>query len=302
MLAAAAAGALVALALAMPLAWKWELGASRCALAVAALAIFAGLSVAALDALFALSWLLATALVAALTLTLSGAAMLWRFYRDPERTPPDRSNAVVSPADGTVIYVHRSRRGKLPVSTKHRRPFVLEELVRTPLGSDDAVVVGIALSFLDVHVNRAPIAGSVASQRRYPGRFASLKDPAAVYANERATMILEQPGLQVAVVLIASRLVRRIVSFVREGENVGLGQRIGVIRFGSQVDLVLPDRDDVRVLVQPGQALCAGETTVAEVIGSRAGPGSADEQRQDESLANRREGIRLPSAGLDVRA
>jgi phosphatidylserine decarboxylase len=267
MLAAMVVGGLAAFAIALPLAWKWELGVRRCAVAMCVVAVLAGLAVAALNAAVALDDWLSGTLVAALALTVCGVVVLWRFYRDPERTAPEAQGVVVSPADGLVIYVDKAERGKLPVSTKRSRPYPLHELVRTPLRSDDAIVVGIALSFLDVHVNRSPIAGDVTAQNHYPGRFASLKRPVAVFTNERATMVLERRGLQVAVVLIASRLVRRIVSYVCEGDHVALGQRIGAIRFGSQVDLVLPDRDGVRVLVRPGQRLRAGETVIAEVAG-----------------------------------
>jgi phosphatidylserine decarboxylase len=263
--AAAVAGGALALVLAIPLAWKWELGVARCAAWVAGFAAIGAAGVAALDAAIGLPEAVAALAVAAVALALAAAAVLWRFYRDPERTPPPGEGAVVSPADGVVVYVRRSTAGALPVATKQGRAYALHELVRTPLKSDDATVVGIALSFLDVHVNRAPIAGAVTAQRRHPGRFASLKDPAAVFENERSTTVLDAPGLQVAVVLIASRLVRRIVGYVREGESVALGQRIGVIRFGSQVDLVLPDRDDVQVTVRPGQRVVAGETVVANV-------------------------------------
>jgi phosphatidylserine decarboxylase len=197
--------------------------------------------------------------------------VLWRFYRDPDRTAPEREDVILSPADGEVVYVNRSRAGELPVATKEGRPYVLDELVRTPLQAEDATVVGIALSFLDVHVNRAPITGTVTFQERHPGSFASLKNPHAVFANERATTVLERPGLEVAVVMIASRLVRRIVSYVRAGDGVTAGQRIGVIRFGSQVDVVLPAHAGVRVLVDPGQRLVAGETVVAEAAVEGAG-------------------------------
>ena len=85
-----------------------------------------------------------------------------------------------------------------------------------------------------------------------------------VFQNERITTVLENNDLQIAVVQIASRLVRQIVSFVAENQEVRLGQRIGVIRLGSQVDLVLPAREDLRVLVKPGQRVRAGESVVAE--------------------------------------
>ena len=84
-----------------------------------------------------------------------------------------------------------------------------------------------------------------------------------VFENERSTTVIERDGLQVAVVQIASRLVRQIAGFVREGQDVALGQRIGVIRLGSQVDLVMPVHDDVTVTVQPGERVTAGESILA---------------------------------------
>ena len=263
--AAIAAGLLVAAAVALALIGKWQLGVRRSAGGLLAAAAVAALAVAALDRGVALPPAVAAVLAGGLTLALCGAIVLWRFYRDPERTPPPGDDLVVSPADGVVVYVRESAGGELPVADKRGRRYVLDELVRSPLRTGDAIVVGIALSFLDVHVNRSPIAGAVTGQRRHPGRFASLKDPSAVFENERATTVVERAGLQVAVVLIASRLVRRIVSYVREGEAVASGQRIGVIRFGSQVDVVLP-RERVRVLVAPGERVRAAETILAEVV------------------------------------
>jgi phosphatidylserine decarboxylase len=137
----------------------------------------------------------------------------------------------------------------------------VEELTGTPLQVEDAIVVGIAMNFLDVHVNRAPIAGSVVLQRHVPGRFASLKDREMVFANERRTTVIRQPGLEVAVVQIASRLVRQIASFVETGQEVGLGDRIGVIRLGSQVDLVIPATASLRVAT--GDQVRAGESIIA---------------------------------------
>ena len=84
-----------------------------------------------------------------------------------------------------------------------------------------------------------------------------------VFENERATTIIEQDELQVAVVQIASRLVRQIASFVREGQEVAVGQRIGVIRLGSQVDLVIPAREGLKVVVYPGARVRAGESIIA---------------------------------------
>jgi len=261
MLATVVAGATLAVAVASLLAWKWELGVQRSALATLGLSVMLAAAVAAAG----VSPLPAGVAVFFGTLTLAGLIVLWRFYRDPERVAPDRNDVIVSPADGAVIYVKRSAGGVLPASSKGGREFSLEELIRTRLSSDEAIVVGIALSFLDVHVNRAAIKGEVTVQRHFAGQFMSLKLPDAVVRNERATTVIRNDSLEVGVVLIASRLVRRIVSYVREGEAVDLGQRIGVIRFGSQVDLVLPERPDLRLLVAPGDRVRAGTSVVAMI-------------------------------------
>lgn len=254
-------GALLALATALPLAWKWELGMGR---SLGGLIAFAAIA-AGVAVLLDLGGAVTAALVWALTVGLAVAVVLWRFYRDPERTAPPGEEAIVSPADGVVIYVKGSEGGEIPVSAKVGRRYPLEELTRTELQSEEAVVIGIALSFLDVHVNRAPIAGRVSVQRHFAGRFGSLKDPEAVVRNERSTTVIENSRLQAAVVLIASRLVRRIVTYVQANDEVALGERIGVIRFGSQVDLVLPARTELEVLVEPGQRVRAGESIVAEL-------------------------------------
>jgi phosphatidylserine decarboxylase len=99
------------------------------------------------------------------------------------------------------------------------------------------------------------------------------------FENERATTIIEQGDLQVAVVQIASRLVRQIASFVHAGQEVALGQRIGVIRLGSQVDLVLPARRDIQVTVRPGERVRAGESIVALV--ERRAVGAAVSPQED---------------------
>ncbi|MDQ3855904.1 MAG: phosphatidylserine decarboxylase [Chloroflexota bacterium] len=264
-------GALLALMTALPLAWKWELGVLRTAVGMVVIAVISGLLVAGLDSVMAVNAVVQVGLVWLLTLGSAVAILAYRFYRDPERTVPDRDHIIVSPADGEVIYVRESRGGMLPVSTKHGHSYPLQELTKTPLRSEEAVVIGIGMSFLDVHINRAPIAGRVTLQRHFPGRFGSLKRPEMVFENERATTVIEGNELQVAMVQIASRLVRQIATFVREGEQVELGQRVGVIRLGSQVDLVLPAREDLRVMVQVGQRVRAGESVVAMLEGAERG-------------------------------
>jgi phosphatidylserine decarboxylase len=259
------AGALLVLITTLPIAWKWGLGVRRVVVVVVALTLLSSLLVAFLGNWVAITPMLRAGLVWFLTLMVAFVLLAYRFYRDPERRVPDRDSVIVSPADGKVLYVRESRRGRLPVAAKRGRDYMLQELTKTPLRSKDAVVVGIGMSFLDVHVNRAPIAGRVILQRHFSGRFRSLKRLETVFENERATTVIEREGLQVAVVQIASRLVRQIAVFVREGQAVTLGQRIGVIRLGSQVDLVLPAREDLQVMVKPGERVRAGESIIGEV-------------------------------------
>jgi phosphatidylserine decarboxylase len=263
-------GILLACLTALPPAWKWELGLPRVALFILATGALAALGVGSIGTVVEIPGILAAVLVWALTMTCAVAVLAFRFFRDPERDAPSTSGAIVSPADGQVIYVRNAQRGVLPTVSKHGREYALEELTRTPLRYDDAIVIGIAMTFLDVHVNRAPIAGKVTLRRHVAGGFGSLKKPEMVFQNERTTTVLEREGLQVAVVQIASRLVRQIVPFVHEGQQVALGQRIGVIRFGSQVDLVLPADPALRIMVRPGMHLRAGASTVATM------PGAAD--------------------------
>ena len=267
-LLAALLGLAVALIVALPLAWKWGLGLARVTTFVTPLVIVSGLVVALVATFLDLGTIVAALLIALLALTLAVGALLFRFYRDPERHAPGGDGLVLSPADGEVVYVRESRGGYLPVSTKLGRHYSLQELTRTPLASDDAVVIGIGLSFLDVHVNRAPIAGRVVLLRHFPGRFGSLRRPEMVFENERVTLLIERDGLQVGIVLIASRLVRRIVTFVREGQELARGERIGMIRFGSQVDVVLPLRPDLEIRVEPGQRVTAGESVIGVLSAS----------------------------------
>jgi phosphatidylserine decarboxylase len=254
-------GILLAEGMLLPLAWKWELGLLRVGIGVAVLGVLAAIGVSLLATAAAIPAALQTILVFLVTVAASAAVLAYRFYRDPERTAPGAPGSIVSPADGTVIYAHRAEGGVLPDGTKRGTPHRLEELTGTAFEADDALVVGIAMSFLDVHVNRAPIAGRIVLQHHIPGRFASLKDRDMVFQNERRTTVIQQPALQVAVVQIASRLVRQVVSFVQSGDEVQAGQRIGVIRLGSQVDLVMPASATLRVGV--GDHVRAGETIIA---------------------------------------
>jgi phosphatidylserine decarboxylase len=260
------AGAALAHVAALPLAWKWQLGILRVTLVVLAGSMMAAIAMSALDHL--VHFTLVTGILAMWSSTLSACAvcLLFVFFRDPDRPAPDSDDVIVSPADGQIIYVRDVRPGEVAVARKKGRAYPINELSGTRLAARGAVAIGISMSLSDVHVNRAPIAGRVTLVKPVPGVFGSLRDPQMMFSNERATSIIDAEGLQVALVQIASRLVRRIVTFVSEGDAVRLGQRVGAIRFGSQVDLLVPAAPGIKLVVQAGDRVVAGRTVVAVVI------------------------------------
>jgi phosphatidylserine decarboxylase len=277
------AGGIAAAVPIVALAWKWQLGVRRVAAGLVVIVALGGTIVLAAGASLGLAGGARGLLGALITVAVSTAILSYRFYRDPERIPPSGDDLVLSPADGEVVYVKRSHEGRLPVASKHGAQVALEELTGTRGHDGEALVVGIGMSFLDVHVNRAPIAGRVRLRRHFPGRFGSLRRPEMVFANERATTIIAGPLLEVAVVQIASRLVRQIAGYVREGDQVAHGQRIGVIRLGSQVDVVLPSRADLRLLVGPGDRVQAGTSVLAALDSNALGghaAGAAAQRRE----------------------
>jgi phosphatidylserine decarboxylase len=262
---AAAAGAVASVATAVFASAKWQLGVQKAGMTAAALAAVAAAAVVAASAAVSMPPVVVGVAVWALAVVAALGAVLLRFYRDPERVPPQRPDAVVSPADGVVVYVRQALDHSALAVTKGGRTYTLDDLVKVPLGTGRAAVIGIALNFLDVHVARAPVAGEIVATHRAPGRFGSLRRPEMIFENERVSVIVDRGDLRLATVLIASRLVRRITTFVQPGEKVAVGQRIAFIRFGSQVDLVLPDVEAHDLRVKPGDRVVAGESVVAEL-------------------------------------
>jgi phosphatidylserine decarboxylase len=191
--------------------------------------------------------------------------VMWMFFRDPDRLVPADAGVVVSPADGRVIHVRRLEPGEPLRSEKNGAVMQLTELHGTDLARHALWHIGISMVFTDVHVNRAPIAGRVAQVHHRPGQFLSLRSKEAVRVNERQTIVIDNGTVQVGLVQIASRLVRQIVAYVSPGDTLQLGERLGMIRFGSQVDLFLPVSiaPDLEVLV--GQSLTAGETIICRL-------------------------------------
>ncbi|BDQ32938.1 phosphatidylserine decarboxylase family protein [Pseudodesulfovibrio portus] len=168
-------------------------------------------------------------------------AFIGHFFRDPERVGPEDAEAVSSPADGKVIKVSREAD---PVSGEMRQ------------------VIAIFMNVFNVHVNRMPVSGKVELIRYIPGKFVNASFDKASTDNERSVMVVTGKGNQrFTVVQIAGLIARRIVSWAEPGDKLKRGERFGMIKFGSRVDLYMPDGYVPTVSV--GQKVVAGETPLA---------------------------------------
>ncbi len=198
-----------------------------------------------------------------LIILISVATVLTWFFRDPERVSPEKDGVILCPADGKIIYVKEVENESHFVSIKAGTRYSLEELFQTKWPFRGGHLIGIEMNVLDVHVNRAPIEGQVVHSKKIKGGFPGLGKPNAEIRSQRGATIIENGKMSVGVVQIASRFVRGIVSYVKESQQVTIGQRIGMIRFGSQVDLAIPDSVDYEIVVKPGQIVRAGLTVIA---------------------------------------
>lgn len=169
------------------------------------------------------------------------------FFRDPERVTPNRPGVLVSPADGVVSLM------------EHATP-------PAELGMPDVPLmrVSVFMNVFNCHVNRTPITGEITNVAYRPGKFFNASLDKASSDNERMSLrIALTDGHEIAVVQIAGLVARRIVCFVKAGDTLNTGDRFGLIRFGSRVDVYLPDGVDP--LVSVGQTMVAGETILAEM-------------------------------------
>jgi phosphatidylserine decarboxylase len=246
------------------LAWKWNI---RLKIAIAGAIVIGGLTglIVSLIGIWFPGLGLGTLVIMEpfLVLLMVLLAVTLRFYRDPERFPPVTEGVILSPADGRVVYVNKIEKTSSLVSTKGKRSFKLDEIMSTNLLDNAVYLIGIDMTILNVHVNRSPIKGKVIFQKRTKGRFVSLRREDSDVLNERVTMVIENSEFSIGVVQIASRLVRRIVSYVRQGEGLEIGQRMGAIVFGSQVDVAIPELKDLAIGVQPGDEVTAGISVIA---------------------------------------
>lgn len=175
------------------------------------------------------------------------------FFRDPPRVTPLDDRLVVSPADGSVSLVG---------------PAVPPR--ELGLGSEELLRISVFMNVFSCHVNRAPVRGRISRIEYRPGKFMNAELDKASVENERNGLVIDGPHGPVAAVQIAGLVARRIVCWVEAGSDIGVGERIGLIRFGSRVDIYLPAGATPRVAV--GQTTVAGETVLADFGSDVAAP------------------------------
>lgn len=202
---------------------------------------FIAIAAAAAAGFFLIEWSLLAWLLVILT------AWVIYFFRDPDRVSPLREGLIVSAADGEISSIER-----------------VKPAVELGFGTEERVRISTFLSVFDVHIQRAPIAGRIKRSVYVPGAFLNAALDKASEENERRALVIETTqGVEVGVVQIAGLVARRIVTFATEGESVGIGQRFGLIRFGSRVDVYLPVGKSALVAV--GQRAIGGETVFADL-------------------------------------
>lgn len=225
-------------------------------------------------------------MIATLALGLLAAFLFWRyvwFFRNPPRQPPATAG-IVSPADGTVVYVKRVAPREDVVVIKEGLAATVRDILRQDAVAPK-IVIGIFMSPFDVHYNRAPIDAHIGMIRHHPAvgenlymsamHFRTLlnwlpfyKNSKHIVQNERTVTLFEGEyrgaPLPAYVVQIGSRGVHAIDSHYKVGDEVQRGSIFGMIRIGSQVDLIVPARDDLAIRVRPGEAVRAGETILVQ--------------------------------------
>jgi phosphatidylserine decarboxylase len=181
------------------------------------------------------------------TLLAAVAASFALFFRDPDRTPPADVRAVVAPADGRVVHAGAAEPGVAPEGRWQQ--------------------VSVFLSPLDVHVNRTPVSGRIVDVRYRPGRFLPAYAVGAAAQNERSEIWIDHDGQSVVCRQVVGVLARRVVCRLAPGMQVALGQRLGVMKFGSRMDLFVPP--SATLSAARGDVVRGGETVVATLS---AGP------------------------------
>ena len=195
--------------------------------------------------IFTLAGFICSAIIAKLLMVSSWIFLLFTFYffRDPERIIPPDENAIVSAADGKVVEI--------------------KEIVENQYLQSNAKQISVFMSIFNVHVNRIPMSGQVGFFEYRPGKFVKAYKNTASKENEQTVIGIENPHCKILIKQIAGILARRIVCHLREGFHVQRGERFGMIKFGSRLDMILPS--SAKIAVQLNQKVKGGETIIAKI-------------------------------------
>ncbi|MFH1053070.1 MAG: phosphatidylserine decarboxylase [Candidatus Woesearchaeota archaeon] len=224
-----------------------------------------------------------------LLIVLIALTIIWKyalFYRDPKRNIPAGNN-LVSPADGTVVYIKKFSNGKVPNPNKNGKEIKLEEITHIKNNIKKGYIIGIFMNPLSVHVNRAPISGKIEFIKHTTHKnksmliilikviFHKLSRPGQYnyeLENERNTILImgkvKNKLFPVYIIQIADTVVKKVVCWMKKGDLVNKGQKIGMIKMGSQVDLILPDKigkKPIQLRIKESDYVYSGSSAIAEL-------------------------------------
>ncbi|NMC13345.1 MAG: phosphatidylserine decarboxylase family protein [Chloroflexi bacterium] len=213
-------------------------------------------------------WVITPFISGLTVLTLFGGLFLFRFFRNPDRTIPGGSNDIVSGADGRVIYIKELEANQPPVTVKKMRIANVSEITKTDILKHPCYLIGIAMTLFDVHMNRSPIDGKVTFIKHTEGTAIGLNTPSSTITNERNTVVIKRnDGVMAGIVQIAARGVSRCIINAQEGDVIKRGEIIGKIRWGSQLDMIIPR--NCTILIREGEQVYAGKTIIAKYNGTQ---------------------------------
>jgi phosphatidylserine decarboxylase len=192
--------------------------------------------------------------------------VLIHFFRNPTRIPPKENNIILSPADGKILYIKPFENGNIPKPIKGKKQISITDIAKNDVFSkSNGIIIGIGMTLFDVHINRTPINGKVIYSKHYNGINYSAKNWLSEINNERHTSIITNDKLTAAIIQIGTPLVSKVICKLGEGTNVEIGEIMGNIRFGSQVDLIISPTPQINV--SENDQVYAGKTILAKVTG-----------------------------------
>lgn len=247
----------------LPLSRRYGLDLGRAVPGGLAAGLAAGILVAAVAVFVPLSFHLQVLLTVVLVVAGCAAWFARPFFRTGEWAVQGREDVVVSPADGTVEYVKRIEKEDLPLSTKGKVRQPLPDSLVRPLSHARGYLVGIRVTPLDRRVTRSPIKGEVALSEFAADAVQTPRRWTAFRGETRMIQVVDNGEAKVGLIHTTSSPWMRVTSSVKTGDRVSVGQRIGAIRFDSQVDLVLPDNGGLEIQVNVGDRVFAGVTIIA---------------------------------------